>query len=258
MDKSLKRYQLFGWDYELINPLMEKELNWYVKFARELGGPILELACGTGRLLVEIARLGFDIEGIDLSKGMIEIAEKHISKLSPEIKDRIRLHNSDMTDFQFQRKFKLIFIADNSFAELQTKEKQLSCLKSVYNHLLPQGKLLVTVRRFNPKEFVNGEKVASWSEPFRNPKTGDSVQRKVEMKLVEDGKRIRGIISYKITYKDGKETIEECPFESPVMLTGDYLILFSEAGFSTKVFVGYEEKEENGKDPILCFVGEKV
>jgi len=254
MDKSLKRYELFGWGYELINPLSDKEVGWYVKFARELNGQVLELGCGTGRLLVEIAKYGFDVEGIDLSKSMLEVAQKRISNLPPEIKARIRIHNLDMTDFQLHRKFNLIFIADNSFAELETRGKQLSCLKSVYPHLYPQGKLLITVRRFDPKEFVNGEKVTPWSKPFSNPETGDLVQRKVKTQLVENGKRIRGVIYYKTTHEDGKDTIEECPFERTVMLTDDYTSLFSEAGFSTKAFVGYEEKEDDGKDPIVCFV----
>ncbi len=58
-EKSFKkRYELFGWDYEYRNPLIKEEVAWYREFALQSGGPILELACGTGRLLVSLAREG--------------------------------------------------------------------------------------------------------------------------------------------------------------------------------------------------------
>ncbi len=263
MNVDLKRYDLFGWDYEYNNPLTDKEIVWYLKFAQELEGPILELACGTARLLTSFARAGFDVEGIDLSKGMVEIARKKISQLPFEIRARIRIHNLDMSDFHLDRKFSLIVIADNSFGELKTREKQLLCLRSVYHHLRPSGKLLLTVRRFDPKEFVRGRRDSPWSKPIRHPITGHQVRRKIQMQLTENGKRIRGKMFYSInpsdktTYRDGSEKVEECPFETPVMFKEDYLSLFSEAGFSASVFVGYEEKEDDGKNPILCFVCDK-
>ena len=59
---------------------------------------------------------------------------------------------------------------------------------------------------------------------------------------------------YKIAHRDGTETIEDCPYEGLVLQTQDYLALFAEAGFETRVCVGYEECGDDGKDPILCFV----
>jgi ubiquinone/menaquinone biosynthesis C-methylase UbiE len=47
MRPDLERYDRFGWDYELHNPLSEKAVSWYAKFASDTGGPVLELACGT-------------------------------------------------------------------------------------------------------------------------------------------------------------------------------------------------------------------
>ena len=120
IDSNLERYERFGWDYEYISPLTDNEIAWYLKFAGRTGGPILELACGTGRLLVAIAEAGFEAEGIDLSSCMLNIATKRISGLSPEVASRIRLHRMDMTTFELDRRFGLVIIADNSFSELKT------------------------------------------------------------------------------------------------------------------------------------------
>ena len=51
VDTDLKRYELFGWDYESVNKLTDAEVGWYEMWARLASGPMLGLACGTGRLL---------------------------------------------------------------------------------------------------------------------------------------------------------------------------------------------------------------
>jgi len=254
----LKRYELFGWDYKFYGRLSKQEVDWYKKFAHRTGGPVLELACGTGRLLISIAKDGYEIAGIDLSVNMLDLAKERVSQLPPDVQKRIQLHNGDMSNFQLDRRFGLIFIADNSFRELNTKEQMLLSLKCIYHHLRAGGKFLVTVRRFDPTRFVDGRREWDWSEPIRHPATGDSVRRKIETQLIKDGKWIRGLMFYETIHSNGSKTFEECPFEAPVMLTDDYISLFSEAGFSPSVFVGYEEQEDDGTNPILCFVCDKI
>ena len=255
--EQLKRYELFGWDYEWYRELSEQEINWYERFVRRTGAPVLELACGTGSLLVAIAEKGYEVVGLDLSTEMLRLARERVSQLPVEVQGRIQLHQGDMSNYQLDRKFGLIFIADNSFRELDTKGQMLSCLRCVYQHLRPGGRFLMTVRRFDPARFVNGRREWGWSEPICHPTTGDLITRRVAVQLSEDGKQLRGVMVYKTTHTDGSETVEECPYEAPVMLTEDYLSLLSEAGFSTTVFVNYEEREDDGVNPILCFVCRK-
>lgn len=257
MNQDLKRYDLFGWDYPHVNPLAEKEIDWYAEFARRTGGPVLELACGSARLLTAIARIGFTCDGIDLSAGMLAIAEEALSLLPPEVRSRIRLHRADISRFHLDRQFGLVFIADNSLRELSTRKQQLSCLRCVHRHLRSDGKFLVTVRRFDPVRYVHGRRDIPWSEPLRHPLTGDLVQRRIETRLSKDGKRIRGTMIYRTTRADGGESVEEYPFETPVMCRNDYLSLFSETGFSPHVFADYEEREEDGQNQVLCFVCDK-
>jgi len=252
-----KRYEMFGWDYQQINRLSQKEINWYVSFAQKTGGPVLELACGAGRLLIEIARQGFDCDGIDLSPNMLAIAENNVSALPMDISSRVRLHNMDMADFDLGRKFGLAIVADNSFRELVTMPQQESCLRCVYRHLRRGGKLLVTVRRFDPSRYQDGRREWGWSTPLRNPVSGEIVTRKVESELTEDGRRIRGAFLYKTTHADGRETLEKCGFEAPIMLKSDYISLFTKTGFQPHVFAGYESEKDDEQSPIMSFVCDK-
>lgn len=254
---GLKRYELFGWDYEYLNPVTEEEVAWYVGWARKTGGPVLELACGTARLLVAIAEAGFEVQGIDLSPRMLEMARRRLSRLPAGVASRVLLHRADMTRFRLRTEFGLIVLADNSFRELTTEEGQLSCLECAQRHLRSDGRLLVTVRRFDASSLQSGRAESGWSEAIPDPVTGDLVKRRVETYLMQKGKRIRTAFSYRIAYGDGTDTLEECVSEAPMMIAEDYVSLFSRAGFRTRAFVGYEERADDGSDPILCFVCEK-
>ena len=252
------RYEQFGWDYELFNPLWDKEVRWYLDWVRRTGDPVLELACGSGRMLVEFAKAGYDVVGIDLSEKMLGLTEIRIRELPRDVQNRIHFYRYDMVDFNVGREFGMVVIGDNSFRELKTREQQLSCLQFVRKHLNRDGKLLMTERRFDAGLFLDGKREYPWTEAIVHPDTGDMVSRKVEVTLDSDRKWVRGMMTYRMVSDDGTERLKEFRFDAPVMNVEDYLELFQEAGFKTQVYVGYKEKDDDGVDPVLCFVCSKV
>ncbi len=251
-----KRYRLFGWDYPYHAPLTEEEVGWYLKFARETGGPVLDMPCGTGRLLCRVAEAGFDVTGIDLSDTMLKIARKNVAELPAEARARAGLIKADMSDFHLDREFGLITIADNSFRELTKRESQLDCLQLAREHLRPDGILLVTERRFDRHLYHNGKRTFGWSPPLTNPDTGETVRRRGEFELVDDGRRMRGAFFYEVIQPDGTTHIEECPIEGPIYRTDDYLALFTEAGLTANAFADYTDIPANGTEKLTCFVCE--
>lgn len=257
MERDIKRYDLFGWDYEGFNPLSDKAVRWYLIWAGRVGGPVLELACGSGRMLVEIAKAGYEVVGIDLSERMLELARDRISVQSNDVQGRIRLYRRDMADFDLSEEFGMVMIGDNSLRELAHREQQLACLRCVRRHLERGGRFLVTERRLDSGVLEEGRREYPWSHPVRHPETGEMVSRKVEVWLDEDRKWLRGMMTYRLVSADGKERVQECPFEAPVLDVHDYLDLFKEAGFDAQVFVGYEEREDDGEESVLCFVCNK-
>jgi SAM-dependent methyltransferase len=253
---DLKRYELFGWDYESVNTLTDEEVSWYEMWARRTSGPVLGLACGTGRLLCRLAEAGIDVTGVDLSDTMLSLARKNMAKLPPTARKRIRLIRADMANFDLGEQFGLVFIADNSFREQKTRRGLLSCVNCVRCHLKPGGKMLITERRFDPSLYPKGQRSFGWSQPQPHPETGELVSRRGEIRLSRNRKRISGKFIYKTTHPDGSETIEECPWSAPMLNKQEYLDLFARAGFDAQTFVGYKETPDDGKNRILCFVCE--
>ncbi len=209
MDVNLERYESFGWDYEILAPLTNEEVNWHTRFARVSGGPVLELACGTGRLLVEIAKAGFEVEGVELSPTMLTITEEQVAGLPAEVASRILIHNTDMTAFRLEHEFGLVLITDNSFSVLSSKEKQEACLKSVHTHLRQDGTLLVTVRRLGRSELQRGWWDSTWSEPIPHPVTQNLIRRRVASELTNYGRRVRTRLMYQTAPKDGGKTTSD-------------------------------------------------
>jgi SAM-dependent methyltransferase len=251
---DLKRYDLFGWDYEAINPLAEAEVAWHVTWVRRTGGPVLGLACGTGRLLARLAAAGFETLGLDLSDAMLARAQENASSQPPGAQRLVSLVKADMSRFDLGRQFGLVFIADNSFRELRTRKALLTCLRCARRHLRDGGRLLVTERRFNPSLYADGVRRFGWSQPTPHPRTGEPVSRRGELRLSKDHRRLIGKFIYRTTHSDGTQTLEECPINAPILTKPEYLGLFCRAGFTTQVFTGYREMEDDGSDPILCFV----
>jgi ubiquinone/menaquinone biosynthesis C-methylase UbiE len=121
-----------------------EDIPFYLEYARETGGPILELACGMGRLLLQLAEMGYEVHGVDFSENMLEVARRKISE--QDFSHRIKLTCANMADFELQEKlFALAFVAVRSFMHLYTQEDQLLCLDCVCRHLRPGGLFIVDV-----------------------------------------------------------------------------------------------------------------
>src|SRR5216683_2691595 len=65
--------------------LTRPDIDFYVQVARECGGPVLELGCGSGRILIPTARAGLNITGLDSSEGMLAVCRATIETEPPQV-----------------------------------------------------------------------------------------------------------------------------------------------------------------------------
>jgi SAM-dependent methyltransferase len=116
---------------------------FYAGLARETGGPVLELACGTGRVALPIARLGFAVTGLDIVPGMLERARRKSAGLPA------RWVAGDARAFDLGERFRLIFLTGNAFQALLTRADQEALLARVRAHLDDEGLFAFETR--NPR-----------------------------------------------------------------------------------------------------------
>lgn len=118
------------------------DIPFYLDHARECGSPILELACGTGRVLIPLAEAGHELHGVDSSENMLAVCRRKVQEMG--LSDQVHLTNADMAAFELaQRGFALCYVPVRSFMHLFTQEEQLACLRRAYEHLHPGGRFIV-------------------------------------------------------------------------------------------------------------------
>jgi SAM-dependent methyltransferase len=125
--------------YDLMAPRDEALERFYVDIARERGGRVLDLACGSGRLTIPLAQAGFDVVGADLSSGMLERARDHARAHAVEP----AFVQLDMRDFDLAgRTFDTIIVAMNSILHLHGLDDFKGFFASVGRHLSQEGRLV--------------------------------------------------------------------------------------------------------------------
>jgi SAM-dependent methyltransferase len=134
-----------GRHYDAINRDIVADIPFYVEEAQRADGPVLELACGTGRLTIPIAQRGISIEGVDRSPSMLA----HLRTKAEQAGMSILVTEADMRDFDLGRKFSLIFMGFNSMQHLHDYTSQAALFANVRKHLSPGGRFVFDV--FNPK-----------------------------------------------------------------------------------------------------------
>ena len=144
------------------------DVDMFMKLAGRKRKEILELGCGTGRVLIPLAGEGHRATGIDFSLSMLERARAKIGELPRRTAGRIVLIAGDIAHFSLDRQFDLVIIAFNSLLSVPGFRRQQTVLANAWNHLKPGGKLIISV--LNPDLNVFSERVpyvkhaGSWTD----------------------------------------------------------------------------------------------
>ena len=125
------------------------DVDFFVELAREHGGPVLELASGTGRVALALAAAGSTVTGLELSPAMLRRAQANRDGLAAEVRERATFVRGDMRSFDLGAAFALVIVPFRGFQGLMTPQDQRDCLESVRRHLAPGG--LFVVDLFDPR-----------------------------------------------------------------------------------------------------------
>lgn len=135
----MSTYDVFARFYDLDTEGFDADLPFWVNLARRTGGPILEVGCGTGRVLLPLARAGLSVVGVDVSPSMLAIAHDKIAQAGQST--RITLVEADALTLQLKRRFNLAFIALNSFGHFFEPGAAERVLERINANLVPNGLL---------------------------------------------------------------------------------------------------------------------
>jgi ubiquinone/menaquinone biosynthesis C-methylase UbiE len=134
--------------YDFYSLGVEGDVQFYLEEARKAGSPVLEIGCGTGRILLPIAESDINIVGLDRAPAMLSLLQQKLSKCSADTQGRVELIEGDMRHFSLNRRFKLVMIPYRAFLHLLTPKDQRQALQCIREHLTDDGHLVFNI--FDP------------------------------------------------------------------------------------------------------------
>ena len=153
------------------------DLDLYLALADRASGPILELAVGTGRLAIPLAEAGHDVTGVDLDRAMLDRARARAERAG--VAERLELVEADLVDVRMPTagEFGLAFLALNSLLVLPTRAAQRAAVRTLADHLAPDGVAAVDVWIPDADDLARFDGRISLEWPRLEPETGAIVTK---------------------------------------------------------------------------------
>jgi len=174
------------------------DLPFWLDWARQQGSPILELGCGTGRVLLPLAEVGNTLFGLDHDAEMLDYLRMQIPDL---VSNRIILMRGDFRRFCLASGFPLILMPCNTYSTLSLPDRPI-VLNRVRIHLAKNGVFIISM--LNPNLFTQ---ISDTSDPenesvFIHPETGNPVQ--VSSQWNRSGEKVLFRWHYDHLFPDGR------------------------------------------------------
>jgi SAM-dependent methyltransferase len=159
-----------------------EDRNFYLEIIRESGQPVLDVGCGTGRLLLDYLSQGVDVDGVDLSREMLNLCRQKADtmRLTPS------LYEGDMETMRLPRLYRTIIVPSSSFQLVLDLRQAQQVILNLFDHLLPGGTLVMPFmllwKRGDPQDGswrltgektrpIDGATIRRWSKRRYDPET---------------------------------------------------------------------------------------
>lgn len=156
--------------YDMLFGRRRGDLPFYLGLAAEVGGAVLELGIGTGRVGLTLARQGYDVTGVELSGEMLDVLAARVAEEPPEVQGRLQWRRGDARAIDLGRTFELVICPFNGLAHFHTEAELTALLANVARHLAPEGTFALDLLIPDPT-LLRGE--SSYVPWFRDPRTGE-------------------------------------------------------------------------------------
>jgi SAM-dependent methyltransferase len=234
----------------------DEDVAFYRQMASRTGGPILELMCGTGRLLLPLVREGHSVTGVDVAPAMLARCRANLKREGLE--ERATLVEADVTQLALDTRFELALIAINSFMHLPDVEAQLVALQQTHAHLTPGALLILDLFNPDPRTLLADERVLLFVKSFEL-EDGRSVQKYLIQRRDFATQTSHVQFIYDELDDQGRVRREIIPFTMRWLYRYELEHLLARAGFRVEVIYGsYDLDPFESASPQLLVVASRL
>lgn len=237
------------------------DVQFYLGEARDVGGTVLEVGCGTGRILLALARAGHQIDGLDASTQMLERCRAKIREEPESVRSHVALHRADVRAFDLTRQFDLVIAPFRVVQHLTAIEDQLGFLDSVARHLAPGGRLVFDVFNPNFTALVSADGTENEDTPATELPDGRWFRRAGRVARVRWADQISEIeLIYYISQESGGPSERHVQsFDMRWFMRAELVHLLARGGFGVRSIYGdFDRSPLTDKSPELIVCAERV
>jgi SAM-dependent methyltransferase len=251
----------YAWESDLYDAttgeVSERDVPFYTALAADAAGPLLELACGTGRVLAPCAAaMGPDVAavGVDVSPTMLARARARMA--ASRVEDRVRLELGDMRMVRLDLRFPLVTVPFRSLFHLPSDDDWVAALATVRAHLEPGGRFAADVFVPDPDLIASRQDHHGFAGEVRHPDTGQRVALWEHTTFdavaqVATKRRVSEILDEDGLVLERRHRLLEVHFRYP----NEVLRLLEAAGFSVEqVFGGFDGRPLDSAAEDLIWV----
>ena len=178
--KLADQYDLetFAWAFD---PADELDFPFYETILRQNPGLVLDAGCGAGRLLTELLRAGFQVEGCDISQEMLSLCQMNLEAAG----FKTPLYHKAIQDLPFSNRYQVIFLACATLMCITESEEVDRCLSTLHTNLLPGGCLVLSILTPTYLHLANGPFPTPWEPYYELPLPDDSGKLVVDWRALE-------------------------------------------------------------------------
>ncbi len=234
-----------------------EDLDFFVDLVRKTRPPILVVACGTGRLVVPLARAGFTVTGVEMSPAMYAVAKARVRSEKKSVRSLITLRQSDLESLHLGKVFPAVLVPSSSLLHLSSQRAFGVCFGRVYAHTRRGG--IAVFDLASPR--VMGGRREGEEEVVRegiNPQTGlHTVERARQVKIDRESQVVR--VEHVFLEGEG-EKVRRWSFEQSYrwLEKNEAIHLLQSVGFSDiRAFGNYDGTPYSDSSPRLILIASR-
>ncbi len=157
--------------YDAENADKSDDLQLYSELAAAYTGDILDVGCGTGRVLIHLARQGHRVHGIDIDRAMLERLERKLQEM-PQLHKNTHVKQADVLEHEYHMPFALILLTYNGLMHFHKQSQQIALLCKLRRWLQQDGLLVIDLPNAGPAFAAPDSEAPTLERTFMDPETG--------------------------------------------------------------------------------------
>jgi len=245
--------------YDAENATYDDDVSLYEALLDDLGREsALVVGCGTGRVLLALARLGCRVTGIDLSAPMLARVEQHLTE-QPSLRERVTLVQGDAREMPVPGRFKLITVPFNTFMHFLEQDDQLAVLRACRDRLADDGLLVLDLPNATDAYGAQDEDgLVVLERTFFEPESEHQVMQQSVSAIDRAAQRLSGPWICAELGEDGPVRRTMAPLTLRYVFPAEAELLLDAAGLAVlEIYGDYDQASFESGAPRMIVLAEK-